>query len=90
MVDKYIRKQDAIDAVEQANGNITWADRDNCKKQLEGLPPADVTHVIRCRKCKYFWAYRCMDSMPIEMCELGQTFYDPDRDFCSLAESREG
>ena len=56
----------------------------------EGCPePADVTHVIRCRKCKYFWTYRCMDSMPIEMCELGQTFYDPDRDFCSLAERRE-
>ena len=56
----------------------------------EGCPePVDATIVIHCRDCKHFWKYRCMDSMPIEMCELGQTFYDPDRDFCSLAESRE-
>ena len=57
----------------------------------DGCPePADVAHVIHCRNCKYFRAHRCMDSMPIEICDLDQTFYDPDRDFCSLAESREG
>lgn len=46
MADEYIRKQDVIDAVEQANGNITLADRDNCKKRLEDLPPADVAPVV--------------------------------------------
>lgn len=56
----------------------------------EGCPePADVARVIRCRNCKYFRIHRCMDSMPIEICDLDQTFYDPDRDFCSLAERRE-
>lgn len=56
----------------------------------EGCPePADVIQVVRCRKCKYFWTYRCMDSMPIETCELAQTFYNPDLDFCSLAKRRE-
>ena len=57
----------------------------------DGCPePANVARVIHCRNCKYFRIHRCMDSMPIEICDLDQTFYDPDRDFCSLAESREG
>ena len=45
MTDKYIRKQDAVDAVEYANGNLTWAERDDCKKRLEELSPADVVEV---------------------------------------------
>jgi hypothetical protein len=56
---------------------------------IKALPSADVVQVVRCRKCKYFWTYRCMDSMPIETCELAQTFYNPDLDFCSLAKRRE-
>ena len=56
----------------------------------EGCPePANVARVIHCRNCRYFRTHTCMDSMPIEICDLDQTFYDPDRDFCSLAESRE-
>lgn len=42
MADKYIRKTDAVNAVEHANGNMTWAERDDCKKRLKELPPADV------------------------------------------------
>ena len=56
---------------------------------VEDIPAADVVPVVRCRKCKYFWTYQCMDSMPIETCELAQTFYNPDLDFCSLAKRRE-
>ena len=43
---EYIRKQDAVNSVECANGNITWAERDDCKKRLEELPPADVAPVV--------------------------------------------
>lgn len=42
---EYIRKQDAVNSVECANGNITWAERDDCKKRLEELSPADVVSV---------------------------------------------
>ena len=42
--------------------------------------------IVRCKDCKHHWTHKCMDSMPMEMCDLGQTFYDVDRDFCSLAE----
>lgn len=45
MADEYIRKNDAVDAVEYANGNMTWAERDDCKKRLEELSPADVVPV---------------------------------------------
>lgn len=99
MKDDYIRKSDAVNALKaQADTMRTWVERYAEQRRgiltavniVEDIKPADVVQVVRCRKCKYFWAYRCMDSMPIEMCELGQTFYDPDRDFCSLAESKEG
>lgn len=44
--------------------------------------------IIRCKDCKHHWTHRCMDSMPTEICELDQTFYDANVDFCSLAERR--
>lgn len=95
---RFISVQEALDAVEESRRLNHHKDaKEACAHEYEhrhflkilmDIQPADVTRVIRCRNCKYFWAYRCMDSMPIEMCELGQTFYDPDRDFCSLAERR--
>ncbi len=45
--------------------------------------------IIRCKDCKHHWTHKCMDSMPIERCDLEQTFYDAEHDFCSLAERRE-
>lgn len=44
--------------------------------------------LVRCRECKHHCTHRCMDSMPTEICELDQTFYDANVDFCSLAERR--
>ena len=44
--------------------------------------------LIRCKDCKHHWTHRCMDSMPTEICDLNQIFYDPNIDFCSLAERR--
>ena len=80
MADKYIRLADAIDMC-GGYGDLAY--------MMSKIKPADVVQVVRCRKCKYFWTYRCMDSMPIETCELAQTFYNPDLDFCSLAKRRE-
>ena len=51
------------------------------------IPPAQP-EIIRCKDCKHHWTYKCMDSMPIEKCDLEQTFYDAEHDFCSLAERR--
>lgn len=92
----YIERQAVIDAI---HCDITITGRQNAElvastigafvDRIKALPSADVVQVIRCRKCKYFWTYRCMDSMPIETCELAQTFYNPDLDFCSLAKRRE-
>lgn len=55
---------------------------------IEQLPPVQF-EIVRCKDCKHHWTHWCMDSMPIERCDLGQTFYDADVDFCSLAEKRE-
>jgi len=90
---EYIRKADAIDAATRdSTENRTHsfrAGQARSASRIKALEPANVARVIHCRNCKYFSIHRCMDSMPIEICDLDQTFYDPDRDFCSLAESKE-
>lgn len=45
--------------------------------------------IIRCKDCKHHWTHKCMDSMSIEKCDLEQTFYDAEVDYCSFAERRE-
>lgn len=57
------------------------------KSIIIAIPPAQP-EIIRCKDCKHHWTYKCMDSMPIEKCDLEQTFYDAEHDFCSLAERR--
>lgn len=51
--------------------------------------PTIQPEIVRCKDCKHHWTHKCMDSMPIERCDLEQTFYDAEHDFCSLAERRE-
>ena len=55
--------------------------RDTIKK----LPTQEIIH---CKDCKHHWTHKCMDSVPIEICDLKQTFYDAEVDFCSLGKKR--
>ena len=57
-------------------------------KNLMDLPSVQPERIY-CKDCKHHWTHRCMDSMPTEICELGQTFYDSSFDYCSLAERKE-
>lgn len=57
-------------------------------KRLPNCPLREID-IIYCKDCKHHWIHKCMDSMPIERCDLGQTFYDAEVDYCSLAERRE-
>ena len=74
----------------ERNGKLTWTTSEvkqwlaDCTEQL---PPAQP-EIIRCKDCKHHWTHKRMDSMPIERCDLEQTFYDVEHDFCSLAERR--
>ena len=82
--------------------NTAWlgteADRKKVEKAIRTLYIAErpepmntentQPEIIRCKDCKHHWIHRCMDSMPTEICDLNQTFYDPNIDFCSLAERR--
>ena len=56
-------------------------------KNLMDLPSAQP-EIVRCKDCKHHWTFRPMGNMPTETCELEQTFYDANVDFCSLAERR--
>ena len=57
-------------------------------EDLAELPTVE-TKIIRCKDCKHHWTHKCMDSFPIERCDLEQTIYDAEVDYCSLAERRE-
>ena len=51
--------------------------------EVEDASDTDVAEVTRCKDCKHHWTHK------FEICELGQTFYDAEVDYCSLAERRE-
>ncbi len=96
-IDSLISRQAAIDAVEESRRLNHHEDgKDACAheyehrhflKILRDLPTVEP-QIIRCKDCKHHWTYKSMDRMPIERCDLEQTFYDAERDFCSLAERR--
>ena len=87
MADKYIRKTDAVNAVEHANGNMTWAERDDCKKRLKELPPADVVQVIRCKDCERCEQDAVCGQLGRLWCKL-RRLVKPD-DFCSYGKRKE-
>jgi len=88
-MDDLISRQAAIKATWQETGytdpfNVMTAIRDRIK-QLSPIQP----EIVRCKDCKHHWTHKCMDSIPTERCDLEQTFYDAEVDYCSLAERRE-
>ena len=103
--DEYIHYGDAVGEIEQLQPiqpEITheqavaylqstgWMQEHDRQMMLDGVHRLTAQpEIVRCKDCKHHWTHRCMDSMPIERCDLGQTFYDAEVDFCSLAEKRE-
>lgn len=89
-IDDTISRQTAIDIISQHTFYNDYDDTDKCSL-LDGLRalPSAQPEIIRCKDCKHHWTHKCMDSMPIERCDLGQTFYDAEVDYCSLANGRE-
>lgn len=64
---------------------------EDCRDAAEsviGELPTVQSETIHCKDCKHHWTHRCMDSIPTEICDLNQTFYDAEVDFCSLAKRR--
>ena len=82
-----IDRQQAIDICRAPH--MRNADCSDFEMAIMMLPPAQPERIIRCKDCKHHWKHKCMDSMPIERCDLGQTFYDAEVDYCSLAKRRE-
>ncbi len=89
-MDDLINRQAAITQLShnKNKGDDEWELAvDNDIQTIWKLPSAQP-EIIRCKDCEHHWTYKCMDSMPIERCDLEQTFYDAEHDFCSLAERR--
>ena len=97
MADEYIRKADAVDAVEfgitlasainiETGERTELFQRENDElreavKRIKDIEPADVVQVVRCKDCKYFQNKH-------HWCDLNETNFDSDQ-FCSYGE-REG
>lgn len=98
-MDELISRQAAIDAMEEYFARIGKLKRRGLNKGEKAIAldtvgaikslPSTQPEIIYCKDCKHHWTHKCMDSMPIERCDLEQTFYDAEHDFCSLAERRE-
>jgi len=86
-IDNLISRQAAIEAVQNRHIMLN-KEKVLLINDLEKLPSQEP-QIIRCKDCKHHWTHKCMDSMPIERCDLEQTFYDAEVDYCSLAERRE-
>ena len=93
MNDDLISRKEAIDEVKRLH-DVAWANwketRISANTMIYALKDLPSAHpeIIHCRDCKHHWTYRCMGDFPTEACELEQTFYDANVDFCSLAERR--
>ena len=96
-----ISRQQAIDALEEQLDYLQMLNKDenpkaeskwygvNWARNTIADLPSIQPEIIYCKNCKHHWTYKSMDRMPIERCDLEQTFYDAEHDFCSLAERRE-
>ena len=85
-----ISRQAAIDAIDDIESEVADGfgfQYEKWRKHFAELPPTQP-EIVRCKDCKHHWTYKSMDRMPIEICDLEQTFYDAEHDFCSLAERR--
>ena len=83
MKDEYIRKQDAVDALDRIFDNVPMeltTEILRLRRELRGLSPADVVPVVRCDDCRYYGSRR--------WCELHSSVFD-DNAFCSYSERRE-
>ena len=83
-----ISRQAALDAItDELMPSTPLSAVIRAKNRFKDLP-AVQPEIIRCKDCKHHFVHRCMDSIPTEICDLNQTFYDAEVDFCSLAERR--
>lgn len=86
----YIRKEDAINAMNKAINDKTWSmsDRDvmeSMEEYVEALPTADVAEVVRCKDCKF---RKIMSDGKTYACLKQMAYRKPD-DFCSYGERKE-
>lgn len=86
-MDDTISRQAAIEVVQNRHMMLS-KEKVLLINDLEKLPSIQP-EIIYCKNCKHHWTHKCMDSFPIERCDLEQTIYDAEHDFCSLAERRE-
>ena len=85
MVDDYIRREDAKDALQEKVFHNLTDEFYGAMQAIDELPPADVIPVVRCKDCRYFRKFlrECERSGALTMYPLHDT------DFCSYGERRE-
>ena len=97
MVDEYIRKQDAVDAVDAATQDSTEnrthsfrAGQARSASRIKALEPADVTPVVHCRDCARLNRNGYCTRFQNNISGIATSWFMPeDDDFCSCGERRE-
>ena len=86
MVNEYIRKQDAVEALDgkiivtgHKNADTVLQYMKDISNKIKSLKPADVVPVVRCDDCKYYDSRR--------WCGLHSSVFD-DNAFCSYGERK--
>ena len=96
MKDEYIRKADAVDALDELRVNSLDAEKGllllsgiaAASDIIESLEPADVAPVVRCKNCEN-WQADWNPSIPDRhYCAVMDSMMKAD-DFCSYGERRE-
>jgi Zn-finger protein len=75
---------DKQEAAKQIRGNkeyvadCEWLKGYNkaCEDNAQFIEQMKGREIIHCKDCKHHCTHRCMDSIPREICDLNQTFYD--------------
>lgn len=80
---EYIKREDAIDAVDKCRRD-TFQQLNGMKGYLTAIPSADVVEVVRCIDCKY--------RKPVPHCSYGECIYASQmvdhNDYCSYGERK--
>lgn len=89
MADKYIRKQDAVEALDgkiivtgHENADAVLQYMKDISDKIKSIPPADVVPVVRCKKCLFFTTEK-------SCCRPEGLIKAREDAFCSYGERRE-
>ena len=82
----YIKREDAINAV---CNTFTGMTADTMELRIKGIPPADVTPVVRCKDCKFAHMTYGGECKYCDVWESEESLYLDGDFFCAFGERKD-